>query len=59
MPALVGIKRKMENWRKKSGYAKRRYEEASHLVEALQGGVSENMESLPRQISSVEKYGSE
>ena len=39
--------------------AKRRYEEARHLVGVSQEGVSENMEQLPRQGSSVEKHGSE
>ena len=59
MPAPVETKRKMENWRKKSGYAKRCHEEARYQVGASQGGVSENMEQLTRQVSSVEKHGSE
>ena len=38
-----------------SGDAKRCYEEESRIVGASQGGVSENMEELTRQGSSVEK----
>ena len=40
MPAPVGRERKMENWRKNSGYAKIRYEGERHEVGASQGGVS-------------------
>ena len=56
MPAPVGSKRMMDNWRQKNGDSKRRYEEARHLVGASQGGVLENMEKLPRQGSDVEKH---
>ena len=59
MTAPVGIKRKMDLWQKNSGYAKRHYVEARHLIGSLQGGVSENMENLPCQGSNMEKYGSE
>ena len=55
MQAPVWIKHNMENWWENNGYAKRRYEEERHQLGALQGGVSENMEQLPRQVSSVGK----
>ena len=45
----------MDNLQQNSGDAKRRYGEARHIIGALQGGVSENMENLPRQGSNVEK----
>ena len=56
IPDPLESKCKMENWRQKSGYAKRRYEESRHLVGASQGGVLGNMEKLPCQGSSVGKY---
>ena len=55
MPDPVGRKWQDEELTEKSGDTKRRYEEARHLVGAPQGGVSENMEKLPRQGSSTEK----
>ena len=55
IPAPVGSKQKMENWRENSGDAKIRYKEARYVVVASQGRVSENMEQLTRQGSSVEK----
>ena len=44
----VGSKHKRENLRQDSGYSKRRYGKPRYQVGALQGGVSENMEQLPR-----------
>ena len=43
MPYPVGSKRKMDNRQQKSGYAKRHYEDARHLVGASQwGGVGKH-----------------
>ena len=45
----------MDNLQQNSGDAKRRYGEARHIIGALQGGVSENIENLPCQGSNVKK----
>ena len=59
MPAPVGSKRKMENWRENSGDTKRRYEEAGHKVGASQGGVTEIWNSYSVKEVVWEKQGSE
>ena len=59
IPAPVVSKRKMDNWQQNSGGTKRRYGDTRHLIGVSQGGVSENMENLHRQVSNVEKHESE
>ena len=55
IPDPVGSKCNMDNLQQNSGDAKRRYEEARHLIGASQGEVSENMEKLILQGSNVKK----